>query len=147
MRPSHWCAVAALLAASRLLPAQSNSISLTAPGQLTVSTAFAGSQPVTSTDQTARCAVTVVGARMKITGYLDTPMPAGVTLTLSIAAPTGAVSLGAVTLTGSAQDLVRYIDAGTYTGLTATFALTATVSAGVTPYTSSHVILTLTVDP
>ena len=131
--------------ASGPLSAQS-SISVTSPSTLTISSATAGSQPNSHT-QTAQYSVTVAGTRMKITGYADTPLPAGVTLTISLVAPSGAVSLGTVTLTTSAQDLVRYIPAGTYTSLTVTYTLSATVSAGVVSSNSNHVVLTLADDP
>lgn len=142
-----WRAAFVLIATSGSLTAQTNSLTVSSPGALSISTATTGSQPTSRSDQTARYSVTAASGRMKITGYADTPLPPGVTLQISLVAPSGAVSLGSVTLTGTAQDLVRYIPAGTYTNLTITFSLSATVAAGVVPYNTSQVVLTLADDP
>ncbi|HXT13990.1 MAG TPA: hypothetical protein VN706_00070 [Gemmatimonadaceae bacterium] len=120
---------------------------MTAPGPLTIVSAPAGSNPTSVTDQSARYSVTVVSGRMRITARLDNPPPAGVTMTISLTAPAGAVSLGTVTLTSSDQNVVRYIPVGQYPGLTVTLSLAATVTAGAVGYHASNVILTLSDDP
>lgn len=146
MRALKWSTAAVLLAAVRL-SAQANALSTSAPGPLVISSATAGSQPASRTDQTARYSVTVGSGRMKITGYIDSPLPPGVTLTITLAAPTGAASSGSVTLSETPQDLVRYIEVGQYTNLTVTLTLSANVDAGVVSYTPKGVVLTLVTDP
>ncbi|MGH7617016.1 MAG: hypothetical protein ACREPM_07310 [Gemmatimonadaceae bacterium] len=140
-------AAAATLVAAARLSAQADALSLTAPGPLVISTATAGGQPVAQTDQTARYSVTAGSGRLKITGYVDSPLPSGVTLTITLAAPTGAASAGPVVLTTTAKDLVRYIEVGQYNSLTVTLTLSANVTAGVVPYAPKGVVLTLATDP
>ncbi|MDB4873759.1 MAG: hypothetical protein JWM41_205 [Gemmatimonadetes bacterium] len=140
------CAFAALTATAQQLSAQTSSISVTSPSALSISAATAGGQPV-GQSTTASYSVTVVGGRKKITAQLEAPLPPGVTLTISLAAPSGAVSLGSATLSTSSRDMVRYIAIGQYTSLTVTLSLNASVSAGVVPFNYSHVVLTLVDDP
>jgi hypothetical protein len=66
----------------------------------------------------------------KITGVLDSIMPADTTLTLSLTAPSGATAAATVTLTATAQDLVTLIDAGTDNDLGSVLTFDATVAAG-----------------
>jgi hypothetical protein len=146
MRALKWSTAVVLLAAVRL-SAQANALSTSAPGPLIISSATAGNQPVSRTDQTATYSVTVGSGRMKITGYIDSALPSGVTLSITLAAPTGAASAGSVVLSDTPQELVRYIEVGTYTNLTVTLTLSATVNAGVVAYTPKGVVLTLVTDP
>jgi hypothetical protein len=137
--------LALTLASDRVL-AQTSSISITAPSSLTVATATAGGQP-DGQSTSASYSVTVIGTRTKITAQLDSPLPQGVTLSVSFSAPAGAVSAGPVSLTTASRDVVRYIPIGQYTGLSVTINLSASVSAGVVPFNASHVVLTLVDDP
>lgn len=138
----------ASLGMPEVLGAQSNSINMTtSPGTLVVASATPGSAPSSNTNQVARYSVSVVTGRVKIVGQLDAPLPAGVTLTVQLIAPNGAISVGTVGLTTSPQDLVRFISVGQSSGLTVTLVLSASVGAGVVPFTSSHLILTLVDDP
>ena len=79
----------------------------------------------------------------KLVGRLSSAMPTNTTLTIQLAAPSGAVSRGAVTLTTSEQELVTGITAVAQTGLSITVTLSATVSAGVIGTSSKTLILTL----
>jgi hypothetical protein len=147
MRLAQLSAWVALITAVQSLSAQSNSISLTALGTLTISVATPGGQPVTSTNSTGKYSVQAVSGRMKVSAQLDTPLPSGVTLTITLAAPSGAVSLGATALSTSSHDVVRYIPVGDYANLSVTLALSSSVTAGVVPFSTSHIILTLVDDP
>lgn len=120
---------------------------MTPPASLTISSATAGGQPTAVSDQSARYSVTAATGQMKISGKLLVAPPAGVTITITLSAPTGAVSLGTVVLSNSDQPLVRYIPVGQYSNMSVTFTLSASVSAGVVPYSASDVILTLSADP
>jgi hypothetical protein len=139
--------VVALMSVVQLLPAQSNTISLTALGTLTISAALPGGQPIGSTNNTGKYSVNVVSGRMKVTAQLDAPLPPGVTLTITLAAPSGAVSLGGVALNTIAQDVVRYVAIGDYSNLSVNLALSSSVAAGVVPFNTSHITLTLVDDP
>ena len=71
-------------------------------------------------------------------------MPSGVTLSASLAAPTGATSVGPVALTGTAQDLVTGIATLNESGKVITYNLSATSAAGVVASASKTVTLTIT---
>lgn len=114
---------------------------------LTISAASAGSQPTDFTDNsTATYAITTNAATdgKKITAAIDTNMPTGVTLSVTLAAPTGGSSAGEVAMTSIAADVVTLIDAVAESGLAMTFKLSATVSAGVVASASKTLTLTLT---
>jgi hypothetical protein len=114
------------------------------PGALTVSTATAGSEPDDATDNSTTYAVTTNGTNKKITGAINSAMPANTTLQVNLTAPTGGSSAGAVTLTTTAADLVTGITQQAESGLTVTYTLSATVSAGVVASDTRTVTLTLT---
>lgn len=103
------------------------------PGPLTISTAVAGAQPdavsVGATTYDVRVSNTLV---KKITAQLSAPLPPGVTLTVTLAPPAGATSMGAVTLDGTPRDVVVNIS-GVNTTHAITYQLSATISAGVLP--------------
>lgn len=114
------------------------------PGALTVSTATAGSAPNAVSDASTTYAITTNETGRKITGAIDTAMPAGVTLTATLAAPTGGTSAGAVTLTATAADLVTGIATLNESAKIITYGLSATSAAGVVPSASKVVTLTIT---
>lgn len=118
-----------------------NEIALTgAPPVLTITAAAAGVTP-TAVTATQTYAVTT-NQTAKISAALDTDMPAGLALTVTMAPPTGATSTPAA-LTAASQDLVTGITNLNQTGLLLTYGLTATAAAGVVP--SSTRIITYTV--
>ncbi len=114
------------------------------PAAFNVTTAVAGSQPVVLTNAITTYFVKAknVAGPQKITAHLDMPMPAGTTLTLTMAAPAGATSLGPVTLDATDRDIVINIakENGSTYGITYVF--TATVSAGVLASQTRTVTLT-----
>jgi hypothetical protein len=114
------------------------------PGALIVSTATAGSAPDAVSDATTTYAITTNESDRKITAAIDTAMPAGVTLTANLAAPTVGTSTGAVALTATAVDLVTGISTLNESAKTITYGLSATPAAGVVASASKVVTLTIT---
>jgi len=134
-------AVAGLLAVGGEARAQI-SVSGT-PAQMTVSTAIAGSAPVAVTNSTTTYSVTSNPStgHFAITASVNTPMPAGVTLRVALAASKGA-SLGAVDLVTTAQNVVTGIT-GRMFGQRITYTLSATAAAGVVAVQTRRVTFTL----
>jgi hypothetical protein len=118
-------------------------ISVTGSPSLVVSTATAGSG-LTSASASGTYAVTTNGDGRKITASIDTDMPTGVTLTVSLGAPAGATSAGAVTLSSTDQDVVTGISTVNESGLDITYGLSATVAAGVVAAGNKTVTYTIT---
>lgn len=122
-----------------------NEISISGgPGNLTINTASAGSQPDDETDSSTTYSLTTNCSSKKISGAINVNMPQGVTLQVNMAAPSGASSLGYVTLSSSPSDLVTGITKIHATGLTITYRLSATVSAGIVSLGSKKVTFTIT---
>jgi hypothetical protein len=94
------------------------------------------------TDSTTYAITNNAGAK-KLVGKLNTAMPANTTLSLQVAAPTGAASAGAVTLTNSNQDLVTGIGAVNESGVSIVFTLSATVNAQLVNAGTKTLTLTL----
>ncbi len=101
------------------------------PGALTITTATPGSPPTSVTDATTTWHFTTNQTGAKVQAALATNMPAGVTLTVDLQAPTAATSAGAVVLTTVATDLVTGITLLNESGKTITYSLSATAAAGV----------------
>jgi hypothetical protein len=114
------------------------------PGNLVVNTATAGSEPTADTDATTTWAVTTNESSKKMTGSINTAMPANVTLEVNLTAPTGGSSEGDVTLSDSDADLVTAISTVAESGLTITYTLSATIAAGTVAQAQKTVTLTLT---
>ncbi|MCX5752588.1 MAG: hypothetical protein NTW97_02945 [Candidatus Krumholzibacteria bacterium] len=113
------------------------------PGALIVVTAVPGAQPTAVTDATTTYAITTNIATKKITGAINTAMPANTSLKVTLVAPTGGTSSGQVTLTASAQDLVTGITTLAESGLGISYNFSATLAAGVVA--SAQKTMTLTV--
>jgi hypothetical protein len=112
------------------------------PAAMRISTATAGSEPKAITTATTTYNVKNSNAISRITAKLSTALPAGVTLTINLQAPTGATSLGAVTLTTTAQNVVTNIPKNrNQNTLTITYVLSATAAAGVVNVSSKTVTL------
>ncbi|HKP75602.1 MAG TPA: hypothetical protein VJT67_08670, partial [Longimicrobiaceae bacterium] len=92
---------------------------------LVIAAATAGSAP-TSVSANATYAVTTNETDRKITAQIDSDMPAGVDLTVSLAAPSGGTSAGAVSLSTTAHDVVTGISTLNASGLGVTYSLSAT---------------------
>ncbi len=118
------------------------------PSAMTVSVATAGSQPnAVSDNSTTYSALTVLLAPKKITAQVNSNMPTGVTLTITLAATTGAISAGAVALDAVARDVVTNLTNTLLETKGITYRLSATVAAGVVLIASRTVTLTLTAYP
>jgi hypothetical protein len=138
-------AVAGLLAAAR--EARAQLLVSGSPAKLTVSAAIAGSAPTAVTNASTTYSVTSSPSpgHFTITAGINTAMPAGVTLTVALAASKG-TSLGAVTLGTVAKNVVTGITARMF-GQTITYNLSATPAAGVVATQSRTVTFTLISTP
>lgn len=111
---------------------------------LTVSSAVAGSQPNDATTTSSYNITTNCTANSKkITGAINSELPAGVALQVQVAAPSGAASEGYVSMGVSAQDVVTSIDATATSNLQIDFRLSADVTAGIIPIATRTLTLTL----
>jgi hypothetical protein len=114
------------------------------PATLEIATATAGQEPDAVEDNSTTYALTTNEDDRKITAYLDSAMPTGMTLELEMAAPDGATSNGFVALGTSAQDIVTGISQVAASDEVITYRCSATVAAGVVASTQRVVTLTLT---
>ncbi len=112
------------------------------PGALTVATATAGDAPNAVTDGSTSYAITTNETGRKITGAINSAMPDGLTLSVTLAAPTGATS-SKQALSTSAVDLVTGISTLNESGKTITYELQATSAAGVVSSATKTVTFTI----
>jgi hypothetical protein len=115
-----------------------------ATASLTVNAAVAGSAPTTVSDTSTTYAITTNEENRKITGAINSNMPAGVTLAVNLAAPAGASTVPNVALTSVAKDLVTGISTLNESDKQITYSLAATSLAGVVASASKTVTLTIT---
>jgi hypothetical protein len=120
-----------------------NQIAFSGSPSLVINTATAGSAPTAAT-ASASWAVTTNQSGAKITASIGSNMPAGLTLTASLAAPTGGSSAGAQSLSTIAVDLVTSITKLAEGSLGVTYSLSATPAAGVVSSTTRTVTYTIT---
>ena len=120
-----------------------NQIAFVGSPSLVVSTASAGSEPGTA-NAAATWAVTTNQSNAKITASINAALPADVTLTVDLAAPSGATSAGARPLGTTAVDLVTGLTRVAQGGLGVTYTLSATAAAGVVASTTRTVTYTIT---
>jgi len=113
------------------------------PGTMRVRTAEAGSPLDAVTSASASYALTTNGTAKKLTAAIDSDMPAGVTLSVRAAAPSGAASLGKRALSGAPVDLVTGIGPVAETGLLLEYEVGAEVTAGVLASALRTVTLTI----
>ena len=120
-----------------------------APGLLRISTAIAGFEPIAVSNATTTYTVSTGNPNRihKIMARLNAPMPVGVTLTVTLDAPSGATSLGPVALDATDRDVVMGIPRRTTATHTITYELSASVAAGVIPNSSRTVTLTIVQQP
>lgn len=111
---------------------------------LTVNSATAGQAPNVATNTATSYAITTNESGRKITGALNSDMPAGVTLSATLAAPNGASSTGKQALSSEPIDLVTGISTLNESGKGISYELAATSAAGVVPSASKTVTLTIT---
>jgi hypothetical protein len=107
-----------------------NELAFTGSPTLVINAATAGSAP-TSATANASYAITTNETNRKITAQVDSDLPTGVTLSVTLAAPAGGTSAGAVTLGTTAQDVVTGISTVNASGLNVGYTLSATTAAGV----------------
>ncbi|MFA4947012.1 MAG: hypothetical protein WC674_00695 [Candidatus Krumholzibacteriia bacterium] len=113
------------------------------PGALIVSAATAGSQPTAVTDATTTYAITTNGSLKRITGVLNTAMPANTSLKVTVTAPSTGTGAGQVTLTATAANLVTAIGAVAQSGIAISYEFSATAAAGVVASAQKTVTLTV----
>ncbi len=114
--------------------------------ELTINAATAGSEPTDDSDATtATYAITTNAATngKKITAAIDTAMPSGVTLYVTLAPPTGATSSGETSISDTPANVVTAIEMVAEADLAITFRLSATVAAGVVASGEKTLTLTL----
>jgi hypothetical protein len=104
-------------------------------GPLTVNTANAGSAPTSASVGGSSYAITTNESNQKISAAIDTPMPSGVTLAVSLGAPAGAASAGSKMLNTSSADLVTEISSVSAAALPIIYTLSASATAAVAPGT------------
>ena len=121
-----------------------NVIRFTGAPSLTITTAVAGANPTTVTNSTARWHYTTNQTGAKITGSIATAMPAGLTLSVNLAAPTGGVSLGYRALGTVAVDLVTGVTKRNQINRVVNYRLAATAAAGVVASSTRVVTYTIT---
>ena len=95
---------------------------------MTINQATAGQAP-DAASASATYAVTTNGTQKKITAELDTDMPNGLTLSATMAAPSGATSVGKTALSSNAVDLVTNVTKVRGNGLSLSYEAVATVDA------------------
>ncbi len=119
------------------------------PAPMTISAVLAGNQPTSVTDATTTYFVRVKNSAGTgtISAQLNTPMPTGTTLALTLTPSSGATSLGPVILGTIAQSAVTNILKENGTTLGVTYVFSATAAAGVVPSQSRTVTLTLVAIP
>ena len=120
-----------------------NQISFAGSPSLVINTATAGSNP-TSASAAATWAVTTNQSGAKITASIGSNMPAGLTLSVNLTAPTGGSSAGAQSLSTIAVDLVTSITKLAQSALAVSYSLDATPAAGVVSSTTRTVTYTIT---
>jgi hypothetical protein len=120
-----------------------NQIAFSGSPSLLINTATAGSAP-TSATANATWAVTTNQTGAKITASINSAMPAGLTLSVDLAAPTGATGAGSTALGTTSVDVVTGITKLAQGALGVTYTLDATPAAGVQSSTTRTVTYTIT---
>ncbi|HEX3046939.1 MAG TPA: hypothetical protein VHY08_19450 [Bacillota bacterium] len=114
------------------------------PTAMVVNSVTPGFQPDQALSANTTYNITTNESNKKITGILDSAMPANTVLTVNLAAPAGATSLGDVALSTVAADLVTGISQTAASGKTITYKFLSSVTAGIVPSTSRVVTFTVT---
>jgi len=117
------------------------------PSALLINSASLGSGPQSVNDTTTSYSLTTNETTQKITGSLDSDMPAETTLTIDLLAPSGGVSAGPTIMTSSAQDLVTSIETVNQAGIQISYTFGATSDAGIIASFQRVVTYTLTTEP
>lgn len=128
-----------------------NRIAVSGPASLTINSATAGSQPTSASSTGLTWAVTTNQTNQKVTAELTVAsggnMPAGLTLSATMAAPAVGTSDGPLSLSTTPVRLVSGLTQVAQGGMALTLALDATVAAGTVPSTSRDILYTVTTGP
>jgi hypothetical protein len=137
--------IGGLLCFAAVARAQSFSIS-GSPGAMRINAAIAGQLPTDDQELSTTYTVKAQNKKspLKIMARLNVAMPPGVTLTIEMQAPSGAVGNGPVTLDATDREIVGSIDNNKAQTRSITYTLSATPAAGVVAPQSRTVIFTLT---
>jgi hypothetical protein len=156
MKVARLAAASLTLAATTALRAQTatqtvtfqvdpiNQVGVTGTPSLLINAAVPGSAPTSVTSTGNTWAVTTNQTGAKITGSIASNMPAGLTLSANLGAPSGATSAGLKSLSTVAVDLVTTITKLNASGLSLTYQLDATAAAGVISSATRVVTFTIT---
>lgn len=113
------------------------------PGTLSITAAVAGSNPTSATDSTTTYNVTTNNTSRHIYAVLSSTMPSGVTLYITMIAPSGATSAGAIAVSTTSIALVSGVKQLYASSLTITYTLNATASAAQVSSASNTVTYTI----
>lgn len=108
-----------------------NVLAVTGTPALIINAAAPGSTPIVATS-VAHYSVTTVDDNRKITVELDANMPAGLTLSATLTAPSGAVSTGRQILSATPTEMVRGMSRTVGNGLNISYELRAETTAPIT---------------
>lgn len=153
---SALCAVVAILGAAGKANAQTDTNTITYSIEqvslvnvagdvtLTINSGTAGGGLTSATGNTTYSITNnFTTSGVKLTGALNTAMPTGTTLKLTVSAPSSGSSAGEKTLSTTAQDLVTGIGAVDQSGVSMNFTLEGTVDAGVVNSSTKTLTFTL----
>ena len=115
------------------------------PPPFVVHSAIPGSGPSSASDSSTSYTISTNNSGRKITGVLNSNMPTGVTFSVNLQAPTGAVSSGLTALSAAEAILVTGISNSSEGNLTITYTLTVDASAA--PTIGSVNAVTYTIGP
>lgn len=140
-------AATTLLVAASAVSAQTLSATAGPAGVMRISTTIAaGAQPTSVTNVsggTYTITTTNANRTYAITAQIDANMPTGSTLSVTLAAPPSATSLGPVALDVTARNVVTGIVRNTNATRNITYDFAATAAAGVIPSSSRTVTFTV----
>jgi hypothetical protein len=114
------------------------------PQPFVINTAVAGEDPTPVTDSSTSYSFSTNGDTKKIAASLDQEPPAYTTLTVKLAAPSGASSAGEVSLGTSPKDLITGIGRKKARNLGITYTFYADARSGVVQQTVLKVTFTVT---
>lgn len=109
--------------------AQSRLDIATSPAPLFVRSATARNVPTSASVSGTTWAITTNEANQKVVGAIDSPMPAGLSLAVSLGAPAGAASRGSAALGVASVDLVTGLSSVSASALPMVYTLNSSASA------------------
>ncbi|HXT13993.1 MAG TPA: hypothetical protein VN706_00085 [Gemmatimonadaceae bacterium] len=121
-----------------------NQISVQGSPVLTVRDAIPGGPLSSVTVDGSTWSVTTNSTGAKITANLDQDLPAGLTLSVSLGAPTGAASAGLQVLRTTPVDVVANVSRTAAADLPIRYRLDAAITSGVVVEGTRHIVFTIT---